>query len=169
MDVKAEEEYADAQKRARENVIAALAPRVPGVYAITVSGSGDPHIFEKEARELGKAIAIAGYDLLTGGLCGVMFDVTQGFLGANSGMKAVGIIPQGKQEKAAKVKAALKQALGKKRIFPISCRCKQICPASCRMETGTTKDRAAVTASSSHSQIRWYSCLEEWAAQPKQS
>ncbi|HET8889060.1 MAG TPA: hypothetical protein VFQ41_09160 [Candidatus Angelobacter sp.] len=60
MDVKAEEEkYADAQKEGKRQSIAALAPHVTGVYVITVSGSGDPHIFEKEARELGKAIAAA--------------------------------------------------------------------------------------------------------------
>jgi len=103
MDIKAEEEkYADAQKRARESVIAALAPRAPDVYAIAVSGSGGPHIYTTEAYALGKAIADAGYDLLTGGLKGVMFDVTKGFLEANSGLKAIGIIPQGKQKKRRK-------------------------------------------------------------------
>lgn len=102
-----EEKYTDAQRRATEQVIATLAPRAPGLYAIAVSGSGSPHIYTAEATALGKAIAEAGYDLLTGGLKGVMFDVTQGFVGANSGMKAVGIIPKGKEGQAKEVRDAL--------------------------------------------------------------
>lgn len=119
MDLEAEEkEYADAQRNARERVIAVLAPRAPGCYAIAVSGNGNEHPYKGQAQALGKAIAVAGFDLLTGGLEGVMFDVTEGFLkklleANDKTLKAVGIIPHGKQEKAAKIRDALKKALGK--------------------------------------------------------
>ncbi|HVG90934.1 MAG TPA: hypothetical protein VNB54_05535, partial [Alphaproteobacteria bacterium] len=94
-----------------------LAPRAPGCYAIAVSGSGKEHPYKDQAQALGKAIADAGYDLLTGGLEGVMFDVTMGFLGADRGLKAVGIIPQGKQGKAADVKTTLKEKLVKEGLM----------------------------------------------------
>jgi len=82
---------------------------VPRAYAIAVSGSGSAHPYEDQASALGKAIADAGYDLLTGGLEGVMFDVTKGFLGTDSRSKVVGIIPHGKQDKASDVKVAQKR------------------------------------------------------------
>jgi predicted Rossmann-fold nucleotide-binding protein len=112
MDLEAEEKkYADAQRKAKDQLIDALAPRAPSCYAIAVSGSGGMHPYENHARALGKAIADAGYDLLTGGLEGVMFDVTKGFLDAGAGGKAVGIIPKGKEPGAAKVKSLLPQVL----------------------------------------------------------
>jgi predicted Rossmann-fold nucleotide-binding protein len=140
MDLEAEEKrYADAQREAREKLMAALAPRAPCCYAIAVSGSGSAHPYEDQASALGKAIADAGYDLLTGGLEGVMFDVTKGFLGTDSRSKVVGIIPHGKQDKASDVKVALKKAL-KKEALPNFQRVQTNLPG--RLLDGKTKDHS---------------------------
>jgi predicted Rossmann-fold nucleotide-binding protein len=82
--------------------------RDPFEHAIAVSGSGSSDEYKREAFDLGRVIGIIGKDLLTGGLMGIMFHVTEGFVSVAAGT-AVGIIPGSEQaiRKAKEVKHLL--------------------------------------------------------------
>lgn len=90
-----------------------LKPADPLRTIIAVSGSHDSNEYAKEAREVGMAIAEAGYNLTTGGLGGIMLHATEGFCQKARGLSAIGIVPQGKRE----APDALKQmAFGAKQV-----------------------------------------------------
>jgi predicted Rossmann-fold nucleotide-binding protein len=96
----------DALKRLQEEL-----GTDPFTTVIAVSGSATSTTYSNEAQDLGMTIANSGLNLTTGGLGGIMLDVTRGFFGklpllqrpfnsrsAESMLrdKAVGILPEGR-------------------------------------------------------------------------
>lgn len=81
-----------------------------GRAIVAVSGSGTSHEYKEQANYLGKELARLGFTLTTGGLDGVMFDVTHGFVHMSGKQvlgKAIGIVPKGKMKEAEELKTKL--------------------------------------------------------------
>lgn len=72
----------DTLRKARNSALTEILEASAGRPIVAVSGSGAPDSHKKEAQFLGALIARLGLNLINGGIDGVMFDVTQGFLAA---------------------------------------------------------------------------------------
>ena len=72
----------DALRSARDRALAEVLEACEGRPIVAVSGSGAPDSHRKEAQFIGGLIARLGLNLVNGGIDGVMFDVTAGFLAA---------------------------------------------------------------------------------------
>lgn len=90
--------------------------RNPWKYSVAVSGSGEQEHYCDQAWQLGREIALAGKDLLSGGLGGLMFHSTRGFLEARCAGTAIGIIP-GDPNKAKAAKDLAPKIPGVKQVF----------------------------------------------------
>jgi predicted Rossmann-fold nucleotide-binding protein len=113
----------DALRDARNRAITEIFAASAGRPIVTVSGSGAPDSHKKEAQFIGGLIARLGLNLLNGGVDGVMFDVTEGFLaaaatlpGGSSPGSAIRVIPSDPKrvERAKQLSASL---TGAKCIF----------------------------------------------------
>ena len=90
----------DALRKARNSAVAEIFEACAGRPIVAVSGSSCPDSHRKEAQFIGALIAKLGLNLINGGIDGVMFDVTEGFLaaaaklpgGSSSGI-AIRVIP----------------------------------------------------------------------------
>lgn len=90
----------DALRKARNDAAAEVFALSGTRPIVAVSGSGTPGKHKAEACLVGRLIAELGFNLINGGLDGVMFDVTQGFLAASAKLpggsalgKAIRVIP----------------------------------------------------------------------------
>ena len=72
----------EALRKARNNALTEVLDACAGRPIVAVSGSGAPDSHRKEAQFIGGLIARLGLNLINGGIDGVMFDVTAGFLAA---------------------------------------------------------------------------------------
>jgi SLOG cluster4 family len=101
--------------RAADRVYALRRERV----IVAVSGSGSSHKYRAQAKNLGQTLAQLGFTLTTGGLDGVMIDVTDGlvqvassppgFFGESGKIvgRAIGIVPKGRGCRAEELRKSL--------------------------------------------------------------
>lgn len=111
------EEY----RRARDKAVGDVYAHGQRRPIVAVSGSGRSHEYKTEAYELGKRLAEVGVTLTTGGLDGIMFDVTDGYVHTGNSVfdfirvkpsgKAIGIVPKGKEAKAKELSKRLPGAI----------------------------------------------------------
>ena len=78
----------DALRKARNTAVNEVLEASAGRPIVAVSGSGAPDSHKKEAQYVGSLIAKLGLTLINGGIDGVMFDVTAGFLATASKLPA---------------------------------------------------------------------------------
>ena len=72
----------EALRTARNSALSEILEACAGRPVVAVSGSGAPDSHRKEAQFIGGLLARLGLNLVNGGIDGVMFDVTAGFLAA---------------------------------------------------------------------------------------
>jgi predicted Rossmann-fold nucleotide-binding protein len=113
----------EALRNARNSALTEILEASAGRPIVAVSGSGAPDSHAKEAQFIGGLIAKLGLNLINGGIDGVMFDVTEGFLaaaaklpGGSSPGTAIRVIPADPKrvQKAKQLSASL---TGAKCIF----------------------------------------------------
>jgi predicted Rossmann-fold nucleotide-binding protein len=102
----------DQYRCARDKAVEHVFNLPQGRPIVAVSGSGKSHQYSSQSKELGKTLARLGVTMTSGGLDGVMFDVTEGFIhsggffarffGKNKKIasRAIRIIPKGKEPQA---------------------------------------------------------------------
>jgi predicted Rossmann-fold nucleotide-binding protein len=113
----------DALRNARNSALTEILDACAGRPIVAVSGSGAPDSHRKEAQFIGALIARLGLNLINGGIDGVMFDVTEGFLatvaklpGGSSSGTAIRVIPAD-PKRVAKAKQLSASLTGAKCIF----------------------------------------------------
>jgi uncharacterized protein (TIGR00725 family) len=93
----------DELRHARNEAVAQVLEHRRDRPIVAVSGSGKPHPYADEAKELGELLGKLNFTMTNGGLGGVMSDVTEGFLNSRGSGSAIRIIPKGKDDEAKKV------------------------------------------------------------------
>jgi predicted Rossmann-fold nucleotide-binding protein len=102
----------DEYRRAREKAVGEVYALRLGRPIVAVSGSGSSHEYKTEANDLGKLLAQLAFTMTSGGLDGIMFDVTDGYVHTDGGVgrfsglsgkgagRAIRIVPKGREDKA---------------------------------------------------------------------